>query len=110
MPRHCLTLDLKDDPRLIAEYCEHHRQVWPEVLMSLKDAGILEAEIYIFDTRLFLILETVEGFSFEEKIKADAANPRVREWEELMWKYQKALPGSKPGEKWRKMECVFRLV
>jgi len=38
-----------------------------------------------------MILETVDGFSFDEKLKADAANPKVREWEELMWKYQQAL-------------------
>src|SRR5579871_1227824 len=109
MPRCCLTLDLKDDPRLIAEYRAHHDAIWPEVVRSLKDAGIQELEIYLLGTRLFMILETVEGFSFEEKLKADAANPKVREWEELMWKYQQPLPGSKPGEKWRLMDEIFRL-
>ena len=109
MPRSCLTLDLKDDPKLIAEYCEYHRHVWPEVLRSLKDAGIREMEIYLFGTRLVMVLDTVEGFSFAEKLKADAENPKVREWEELMSKYQQTLPGSKPGEKWRAMECVFKL-
>jgi L-rhamnose mutarotase len=108
MPRHCLTVDLKDDPKLIAEYCDYHQRVWPEVLQSLRDSGITEAEIYLQGNRLFMILETVDGFSFAEKLKADAANPKVCEWEELMWKYQQALPGSKPGQKWHAMECVFR--
>jgi len=32
MKRYVLTLDLKDDPRAIAEYKAHHRAVWPEVV------------------------------------------------------------------------------
>jgi L-rhamnose mutarotase len=109
MPRCCLTLDLKDDPKVIAEYRRHHEEVWPEVLHSLRDAGILDMEIYLFGNRLFMILDTVDGFTFEAKLKADAANPKVCEWETLMAKYQQALPGSKPGEKWRMMELVFKL-
>jgi L-rhamnose mutarotase len=109
MPRCCLTLDLKDDPKVIAEYRRYHEKVWPEVLRSLRDAGILDMEIFLFANRLFMILDTVDGFSFEAKLKADAENPKVCEWEALMAKYQQALPGSKPGEKWRMMELVFKL-
>lgn len=109
MPRHCLTVALKDDPKLIEEYKEYHRHVWPEVLQSLQDSGIVDAEIYLHGARLFMILETVDGFSFAEKLKMDAANPKVCEWEELMWKYQEALPGSKPGQKWHEMGRVFKL-
>jgi L-rhamnose mutarotase len=109
MPRCCLMLDPKDDPELIAEYRRYHEAVWPEVLASLEAAGILEMEIYLGGNRLFMILDTVEGFSFEAKLEADARNPKVREWEALMAKYQQALPKSKPGEKWRQMERVFEL-
>ena len=109
MPRCCLTVDLKDDPALIAEYRAHHDRIWPEIVRSLKDAGILDLELYLRGTRLIMILETVDGFSFEAKLKSDAENPKVREWEELMWKYQQALPGSKPGEKWQPMERIFKL-
>jgi L-rhamnose mutarotase len=110
MPRCCLTLDLKDDPQLIAAYKEHHDRIWPEIVRSLKDAGIQDLEIYLRGTRLFMLLETDEGFSFETKLQADAKNPKVREWEELMWKYQQALPGSKPGDKWQLMERIFKLT
>jgi L-rhamnose mutarotase len=109
MPRCCLTLDLKDDPPMIADYKKHHDRIWPEIVRSLKDAGIQDLEIYLRGTRLFMILETDEGFSFEAKLQADAKNPKVRQWEELMWKYQQALPGSKPGEKWQLMERIFKL-
>jgi L-rhamnose mutarotase len=109
MPRLCLMLDLKDDPELIAEYCRYHENVWPEVTESLRDAGILEMEIFLRANRLFMVLDTVEGFSFEKKLKADAQNPKVVEWETLMAKFQQPLPFSKPGEKWQQMDRVFKL-
>ena len=109
MPRLCLMLDLKDSPDLIAEYRRYHERVWPEVTQSLRDAGILEMEIYLGGNRLFMVLETVEGFSFEAKLKSDAQNPKVCEWETLMAKFQQPLPNSKPGEKWQAMEIVFKL-
>jgi L-rhamnose mutarotase len=109
MPRLCLMLDLKDDPQVIAEYRRYHENVWPEVTQSLRDAGILEMEIYLGGNRLFMVLETVEGFSFVEKLRADARNPKVQEWETLMSKFQQPVPNSKPGEKWKATDCVFRL-
>jgi len=107
--RYCLTLDLKDDPKLIAEYRRHHENVWPEVLRSIRDSGILDLEIYLLGTRMFMVMEVDNRFSFEAKAKLDQSNPKVLEWEQLMWRFQKALPGSKPGEKWLLMERVFKL-
>ena len=109
MRRYCFALDLKDDPALIAEYKRHHEKIWPEITRSLKDAGINDLEIYLLGTRMFMIMEVSDGFSFENKAAADSANPRVREWEELMWRFQKPLPQAKPGEKWLAMERVFSL-
>jgi L-rhamnose mutarotase len=107
--RYCLTLDLKDDLELIAEYKRYHERIWPEITASLKESGIEDAEIYQLGTRLFMILEVNDKFSFEAKSRADQQNPKVREWEELMWKYQSPLPQAKPGEKWLLMERIFKL-
>jgi L-rhamnose mutarotase len=107
--RYCLTLDLKDDPELIAEYKRYHEKIWPEISKSIKDAGILGLEIYLLGTRMFMILEADETFSFEKKAQADRADPKVQEWENLMWKFQKALPEARPGEKWLLMEQIFKL-
>jgi len=107
--RFCLTLDLKDDPRLIAEYKRYHEKIWPEITESLKVAGIVDLEIYLLGTRMFMIMEVNDQFSFDAKAKADSENPKVREWEELMWTFQKALPQAKPGEKWLLMEKIFQL-
>ena len=107
--RFCLTLDLKDDPTLIAEYKRYHEQVWPEVIQTIKDAGIEDMEIYLLGTRMFMILEVSNNFSFDAKAESDRRNPKVQEWENLMWKFQKALPEAKPGEKWIRMESIFKL-
>jgi len=109
MKRYCLALDLKNDNKLIAEYKTHHRQVWPEVLKSIKDAGIEKMEIYQKDNRLMMIMEVDESFTFQKKSQADKADQKVQEWEKLMWKYQQALPSAKPGEKWILMEKIFEL-
>lgn len=107
MQRHCLALDLKPDPGLIAEYEAWHRAVWPEILESLRAAGIENIEIYRVENRLFMLIETRDDFSFEKKAALDAANPRVAEWEQLMWRYQQALPIARPGEKWVLCERIF---
>jgi len=109
MHRYCLTLDLKDDPTLIAEYEKYHTAVWPEILKSITDSGITNMEIYRYDNRLFMIMETDENFSFNEKAAADAANPKVQEWETLMWNYQQPLKTALKGEKWVLMNKIFQL-
>ncbi|HUQ96602.1 MAG TPA: L-rhamnose mutarotase [Chitinophagaceae bacterium] len=107
--RYCLTLDLKNDPQLIAEYEWHHKNVWPDVLQSLRDAGIINMEIYRYQNHLYMIIDADETFSFERKAAADAANEKVQEWEAAMAKYQDALPGAQPGEKWKLADKVFSL-
>ena len=109
--RYCLTLDLKNDPQLIAEYKQYHApgNAWPEITKSIRDAGILDMEIYLLGTRMFMIMEVNEDFSFEAKSETDRLNPKVQDWEKLMWKFQQPLPEARPGEKWILMEKIFKL-
>lgn len=109
MIRYCLTLDLKDDPALITEYERLHKNVWPEIIESISSSGIEKMEVYRFGNRLFMIMEVGDQFSFDQKAAADKANEKVQEWENLMWKYQQALPGAKAGEKWVLMDKIFEL-
>ena len=99
MRRYCLTLDLKDDPKLIAEYKRYHQKIWPEITQSIKDSGIEDMEIYLLGTRMFMVMEVNEDFSFHAKAYADRLNPKVQELEKLMWTLQKPLAEAKPGEK-----------
>jgi L-rhamnose mutarotase len=109
MKRYCLAVDLVDDPQMIAEYEGYHKKIQPEIHKSITSAGITVMDIYRVGNRLFMIMETEDDFSFETKSQMDASNPKVQEWEQLMWKYQQALPTAKPGEKWVLMEQIFAL-
>ena len=112
MTRLYYALDLHDDPVLIAEYDRWHEsgQVWPDILQSLRAAGIEEAEIFRTGNRLVLVLDVSAEFDPAAKAAADAANTRVQAWEALMWNYQKALPWARPGEKWVLMRRIFSLT
>ena len=112
MAKHCLALDLVNDPALIAEYEHWHKaeNAWPEIKSSIRDAGITQMEIYRTGNRLFMIMETDETFDAAKKAAMDASNPKVQEWEQLMWKFQQSLPWAKDGEKWIEMDKIYNLV
>lgn len=107
--RYCLTLDLKDDPALIAEYKRQHKQLRQGILKSIREAGVEVMDIYLLGTRMFMIMEVDESFSFARKEEMDRNNPAVREWEQYVWQFQQPLPQAKPGEKWLLMEKIFEL-
>jgi len=111
MKRYCLALDLKADEALIAEYEHWHRAEngWPEIRKSILDAHITTMEIYRTGNRLFMIMETTDDYSPEAKTAMDKNNPKVQEWEQLMWKFQQPLPWAKEGEKWVLMDKIFEL-
>ena len=109
MQRHCFALDLKNDAQLISAYKKYHQKIWPEITSSLKESGIEKLEIYLVENRLFMIMEVNDSFSFEKKSEMDKMNPKVQEWEDLMWKYQRALPTGKPDEKWILMDKIYQL-
>ena len=109
MKTYALALDLIDDPQLIEQYEAYHRAVWPEIKASILDSGIEQMQIFRTANRLFMLMTVNDTFSFEQKAIADNNNQKVQQWEELMWKYQKALPGAAPGEKWILMHEIFSL-
>lgn len=110
MKKFCLTLDLIDDDKSIAEYEEWHKPGvgWKEVRQNDLDSGITNIEIFRTGNRMFMILETKDDFTFENKKALDANCPKVLEWEVLMWNYQQAIPWAKPGEKWILMDKIFQ--
>lgn len=109
MKRYCQTLELYDDPELIAAYVEEHRHVWKEVKEGIRQVGILDMQIYIRGNRLFMIVDTVDDFDWVKDNERLAGLPRQREWEEHVAKFQKVLPGQASHEKWQLMEPIFHL-
>jgi L-rhamnose mutarotase len=107
--RTVLAVDLKGDPAAIQAYRQHHRDVWPEVLASLRRAGVRHMDIYLLGRRLVMILET-DGPDFRRCFAAHvASDPRVAEWEALMRSIQAPAPGAATGDWWTPMEPIFSL-
>ena len=103
--RYCQTMDLKDDPQLIAEYRRRHSEpeAWKEILDGIRSVGILEMEIYILGNRLFMIVETPLDFDWDTAMKRLATLPRQQEWEDYMAMFQQCREGATSDEKWHMM-------
>src|SRR5690606_33008525 len=94
-----LICDLKDDEEAIQAYVECHKAVAPEIIDSIRVAGILQMSIYRWRHRLSMILVGDENFNFEKKATLDNANEKVQEWETFLSQYQTNLPGT--PDNWR---------
>ena len=108
--RFCQALDLADDPALIAEYQRLHQRIWPEIADHLRRQGVLDMQIWRLGTRLFMVMETAPEFRADTMDKASAEHPRVQQWEELMWAFQKPTPWTELGNKWQPMQRIFSLA
>lgn len=109
--RYCMTLELKDNPKLIEEYEGWHEanKIWKEIPEGIRKVGILDSEIYRSGTTLFMILTVPADFDFETQMEILAGLPRQAEWEDFMTKYQASKPGESSAEKWTKIKRVFKL-
>lgn len=109
--RYCQTMELKNDPELIAEYVKRHSEseAWPEIRAGIREVGILEMEIYILGSRLFMIVETPTDFDWDVAMKRLATLPRQEEWEDYMAMFQVCQEGATSEEKWNMMERMFYL-
>ncbi len=109
--RYCQTLDLKDDPKLIELYKKRHAkgEVWQEILDGIRQVGILDMEIYLLGTKLFMIVETPHQFNWDNAFEKLSKLPRQQEWEEYMSIFQQSNPHATATEKWTLMERIFHL-
>jgi len=109
--RHILICDLKDDPALIEQYKTYHApgNAWPEITESITSAGITAMDIFLAGNRLVMVMTTEDDFDPAAKAAADAANPKVQEWETLMDTFQQRVPFAAEGVKWVPMEQIFKL-
>jgi L-rhamnose mutarotase len=109
--RYVQTMDLKDNPELIAEYKRRHSQAeaWPEILAGIREVGILDMQIFILGTRLVMIVETPVDFEWDRAMARLATLPRQQEWEDYMAIFQQCAEGATSDEKWQMMERMFYL-
>jgi L-rhamnose mutarotase len=109
--RYCKTLSLKDDPQLIEDYKKVHapNAAWPEITQGMKDVGIIDMEIYIYGTRLFMIMDTVADFDHDNAMAELATKPRQSEWEAYVSRFQQSSAEATADEKWQLMERIYKL-
>jgi L-rhamnose mutarotase len=111
MKQYGRTLNLKNDPAIIARYVDYHRSVWPEVERGLRAIGIERMLIWRLGRRLFMFMETVDEFDPERDFtRYMDSDPRIREWQTLMETLQEPVAEAQPGEWWADMELVYRLT
>lgn len=109
--RTVLALDLKDDAALIAEYEQHHQRIWPEIAAHLRQQGVTGMDIYRLGTRMVMVMDTDDTrFDAAAMAAASQTDPKVRAWEELMWRFQAPTPWTPAGQKWVPMARIFDLA
>jgi len=109
--RYCKTLQLENDPALIKEYKRLHAMgnAWLEITQGMKDVGIIDMEIYLDGTTLFMIMDTEEYFDHDKAMIKLATLPRQSEWEAAVSKFQKTSASSSAKDKWKLIERIFKL-
>lgn len=109
--RFCKTLRLEDDPQLIDAYKRVHAPgaVWPEITQGMREVGIIDMEIYLLGTQLFMIMDTVADFDHDRAMQELAAKPRQTEWEAYVARFQKTDAHASADEKWQLMERIFKM-
>ncbi|MBN1791377.1 MAG: L-rhamnose mutarotase [Bacteroidales bacterium] len=109
--RFCKTLELRNDPELIAAYKRVHADdvLWPEIMQGIREVGIIDMEIYIAGTRLFMIMDTVPDFDHEKAMAELAEKPRQKEWEAYVSSFQQTSANATADEKWQMIERIFKL-
>jgi len=109
--RYCKTMELRNDPELIKAYKKAHAQgaAWPEITKGMIEVGIIDMEIYLLGTKLFMIMDTVAGFNHEEAMAKLAVKPRQSEWEAYMSQFQDTSAEASADQKWQLMEQIYKM-
>lgn len=109
--RYCKTLSLKDDAQLIEDYKKVHAPgaAWPEITRGMREVGIIDMEIYIYGTCLFMIMDTVADFDHDKAMTELATKPRQGEWEAYVSRFQQSSAEATADEKWQLMERIYKM-
>ena len=73
-------LDLQNDPAIIEDYKEWHRNVWPEVKEALGEVGITAMRIFIIGNHMFMYMEAKDDFEPGRDLQEYRRFPRAMEW------------------------------
>jgi L-rhamnose mutarotase len=109
--RFCKTMELRNNPDLIEKYKRAHAkgQCWPEITQGMREVGILDMEIYLLGTKLFMIMETLPDFDHDKAMAELAQKPRQSEWEAHMSQFQDTSAEATADQKWQLMERIYKM-
>jgi L-rhamnose mutarotase len=109
--RYCKSLELQNNDKLIDEYKKIHSRgaAWPEITDGMREVGIIDMEIYIHKTRLFMIMDTVPDFNHDKAMAELAKKPRQSEWEKYVSKFQETSSTATADEKWQLIERIYKM-
>ncbi|MBX2999021.1 MAG: L-rhamnose mutarotase [Caldilineaceae bacterium] len=99
---------LKVKEALIDEYVEHHKQVWPEMLAALRQAGWHNYSLFLRqDGLLFGYFETPDSLeAAQAKMASTEINTR---WQQFMAPYFESANNARPDEMFLELREVFHL-
>ena len=109
--RYCKTIELRNDPILIETYKKMHAKeaAWPEITQGMEEVGIIDMEIYLHGTKLFMIMDTESDFDHDKAMAALALKPRQSEWEALMSQFQDSSAEATANQKWQLMDRIYKM-
>lgn len=102
-------MELRHDPTLIEAYKKAHAKgaAWPEITQGMKEVGIIDMEIFLHGTKLFMIMDTVADF--DHAMAELAQKPRQSEWEAHMSRFQDTSADASADQKWQLMERIYKM-
>ena len=109
--RFCKTMELRNDKALIEKYKKAHAKgaTWPEITQGMKEVGILDMEIYLHGTKLFMIMDTIATFDHDKAMAELAKKPRQSDWEAYMSQFQDTSADTTADQKWQLMERIYKM-
>jgi len=90
----------------LEEYKKYHAAVWPEILDMIRQCNIRNYSIFYKDGLLFAYFEYT-GNDFDADMAKMAADPKTREWWDIMMPMQAPIETRVEGEWWATLEEVF---
>ena len=105
MPRYCLLGRV--DPQNLEEYRERHREVWPELLRALVDAGWRNYSLFLRDDGLLIgYAEADDLAAAQERVARTEVNAR---WQAEMSEFFEDLGDARPDTGFVQLREVFHL-
>jgi len=101
-------VNLVNDEQKVKEYLAHHQKVWPEVEAGFRKAGYEKIELYRFNKSLVMLVTVPRNADLDSMGKiAEGYDPKCREWNQMMDRYQVGVTGTSEGQKWVQAECIY---